>query len=152
VRPVPVGITMEFISLMVDSVDLPTIKFVGAPAAQSDNWHNGVDTALNPLLHYIRSTNTPTTTMISPLATFPRMSSSEEANLILQDIFQYDAEGMNAVLSDLCEQEGIAFDWEANGNEIDNLIIENEDQMVDMYDLYQQAFADETDEDQEVQF
>jgi hypothetical protein len=90
--------------------------------------------------------------MISPLATFPRMSSSEEANLILQDIFQYDAEGMNAVLSDLCEQEGIAFDWEANGNEIDNLIIENEDQMHDMYDLYQQAFADETDEDQEVQF
>lgn len=93
--------------------------------------------------------------MLSPTATFPRMSSSEEANLILQDIFQYDAEGMNAVLADLCEQEGIAFDWEANGNEIDNLIVDNEDQMADMYDLYQQAFADETDEteeDQEIQF
>ena len=62
---------------------------------------------------------------------FPRMSASEEADIILQDIFD-DADTMNAVLADLCEEHGIAFDWDLNGNEIDNLIIDNEDRLLAM--------------------
>lgn len=75
--------------------------------------------------------------MISPLATFPRMSASEESNLILQDVFEYDSEGMNLILGSLCEENGIAYDWELNGDEIDNLIIDNEDLIAHMYQEYQ---------------
>lgn len=75
--------------------------------------------------------------MLSPAATFPRMTASEESNLILQDIFEYDSEGMNTVLGSLCEENGIAFDWDLNGEEIDDLIIENEDLISHMYQEYQ---------------
>lgn len=71
------------------------------------------------------------------MITFPRMTASEESNLILQDIFQYDSDGMNVILNDLCEENGIAFDWDLNGDEIDDLIIENEDEMILMYQNYQ---------------
>lgn len=71
------------------------------------------------------------------MITFPRLTASEESNLILQDIFQYDSDGMNVILNDLCEENGIAFDWDLNGDEIDNLIIENEDEMILMYQNYQ---------------
>ena len=79
--------------------------------------------------------------MLSPNAVFPRMSASEESNLILQDIFQYDAEGMNTVLGSLCEENAIAFDWDLNGEEIDDLIVENEDLMAQMYEGYQNLNA-----------
>lgn len=75
--------------------------------------------------------------MLSPASTFPRMSASEESNAILQDIFQTDAEGMNTVIGTLCEENGIAYDWELNGDEIDDLLIENEDLIVQMYEGYQ---------------
>jgi hypothetical protein len=64
------------------------------------------------------------------------MSASEEANLILQDIFQTDAEGMSNVIGTLCEEIGIAYDWELNGDEIDDLLIENEDLVAQMYEDY----------------
>lgn len=75
--------------------------------------------------------------MLSPASTFPRMSASEESNLILQDIFQSDAEGMNTVMGSLCEENSIAFDWELNGAEIDELLIDNEDLVAQMYESYQ---------------
>jgi ethanolamine utilization protein EutQ (cupin superfamily) len=75
--------------------------------------------------------------MFSPNITFTRMSASEEANLILQDIFQYDSEGMSNVIGTLCEENSIAFDWELNGDEIDDLLIENEDLVSQMYESYQ---------------
>jgi len=75
--------------------------------------------------------------MLYPQATeFPRLTESEEANIILQDTFQYDADGMDAMLQLLCEYDGIAFDWEANGDEIDQLIIDNEDELISMYQSY----------------
>lgn len=74
--------------------------------------------------------------MLSPNAVFPRMSSSEESNLILQDIFQTDSEGMNTVVGSLCEENSIAYDWELNGSEIDELLIDNEDLVAQMYEGY----------------
>lgn len=93
--------------------------------------------------------------MLYPQATtFPRFTASEKANLILQDTFEYDADGMNAMLQQLCEDAGIAFDWDANGEEIDQLIIDNEDELISMYQSYLKvegvAFsADETPETEE---
>lgn len=82
--------------------------------------------------------------------TFPRLSESEESHIILQDIFEYDSDGMNAILEQLCEEEGIAFDWEANGDEIDTLIIDNEDELIAMYQGYLKVEgADETPETEE---
>lgn len=75
--------------------------------------------------------------MLYPQATeFPRLTASEEANIILQDTFQFDADGMDAMLQQLCDDAGIAFDWEANGEEIDKLIIDNEDELISMYQSY----------------
>lgn len=88
-------------------------------------------------------------------ATFPRLTASEESNIILQDIFEYDSDGMNAILGQLCEEEGIAFDWEANGDEIDQLIIGNEDELIAMYQGYLKVEgANETPEteEEEIQF
>lgn len=77
--------------------------------------------------------------MISPVAKFPRLTASEECNLILQDIFEYDKEGMDAVLESLCAEEGIPYDWETVGDEIDNLVIEHEDVIALMYNEYLNA-------------
>jgi len=74
--------------------------------------------------------------MLSPNAVFPRMFASEEANLILQDIFQTDAEGMNTVMGSLCEENSIAYDWDLNGSEINELLIDNEDLVAQMYEGY----------------
>lgn len=79
--------------------------------------------------------------MFAPNATFPRLTASEESNLILQDIFQYDADGMNTVLNDFCEENGIAFDWNLNGDEIDALIIDNEDELITMYQNHQHSLT-----------
>lgn len=81
--------------------------------------------------------------MLYPNATeFPRLTASEEANIILQDIFD-DADTMNDVLHNLCEEAGIAFDWDANGDEIDALIIDNEDRLMDMlHGTTQEALED----------
>jgi hypothetical protein len=73
------------------------------------------------------------------------MTASEECNHILQDIFQYDAEGMNQIVGDLCEEHGIAYDWETNGDEIDNLVIDNEDLLIHLYESSQNV-EDETEE------
>lgn len=64
------------------------------------------------------------------------MSSSEECNYILQDVFEYDSEGMNLILEELCKGNNISFDWETYGNEIDNLVIDNEDALHLMYKDY----------------
>lgn len=74
--------------------------------------------------------------MISPSAQFPRLTASEESDLILKNIFEYDKEGMNFVLESLCAEEGIPYDWETVGDEIDNLVIENEDLIALMYEDY----------------
>lgn len=61
------------------------------------------------------------------------MSSSEECNYILQDVFDCDSEGMNLILEELCKGNNISYDWEKHGNEIDNLVIDNEDALHLMY-------------------
>lgn len=83
--------------------------------------------------------------------TFPRLTASEEAHIILQDIFEYDAEGMNQILGDLCEEHGIAYDWDTNGDEIDNLIIDHEDLIGYLYETAQTSLDPETDETEEVE-
>jgi hypothetical protein len=81
--------------------------------------------------------------MLYPNATeFPRLTASEEANIILQDIFD-DADTMNDVLHNLCEEDGIAFDWDLNGDEIDALIIDNEDRLMTLvHGVPQEALED----------
>lgn len=73
-------------------------------------------------------------------AEFPTLTASEESNLILQDIFEYDLDGMNAVLEAFFADQGIAMDWEINGDEMDDLIVECEDELHTMYQMYRDNF------------
>jgi hypothetical protein len=43
---------------------------------------------------------------------------------------------MNTVVGSLCEENSIAYDWELNGSEIDELLIDNEDLVAQMYEGY----------------
>lgn len=66
------------------------------------------------------------------------LTTAEESNLILSDVFDTDTVGMNDVLNELCEENSIAFDQELNGDEIHSLIIENEDALYTLYADYLQ--------------
>lgn len=65
----------------------------------------------------------------------PTISATEEADLILDDIFDQDYDGQLAVISMLCEQ----FDVEQcpeNQDQIDDLVVEHEDLISKMYQNY----------------
>ena len=64
------------------------------------------------------------------------LTASQESDVILKDIFESDSEGMNAVMQEFCEDEAIALDWELNGPELDELLIENEDRIRVLYSDY----------------
>jgi hypothetical protein len=65
----------------------------------------------------------------------PTLTTTEEADLILDDIFDRDYDGQVAVISMLCDQ----FDIEQcpeNQDQIDDLVVENEDLIAQMYQNY----------------
>ena len=65
------------------------------------------------------------------------LTASQECDVILKDIFEpLDSKGMNAVMQEFCEDEAIALDWELNGPELDELLIENEDHIRVLYSDY----------------
>jgi len=66
---------------------------------------------------------------------FPTLSPTEEADLILDDIFGQDYDGQIAVISLLCDDYGIA-QCPENEDEITDLVIENEDLVAQMYQEY----------------
>jgi hypothetical protein len=55
------------------------------------------------------------------------MTAAEEAASILDDIYDRDTESRDNAVQELCDEAGIANDPEVNGDEINDLIIENED-------------------------
>lgn len=61
------------------------------------------------------------------------MSTQEEAASILQDIYANDDDASYEAINALCEEHGIAYDEEVNGEEIYNLIIDNEDRLLQNY-------------------
>jgi|LauGreDrversion4_2_1035121.scaffolds.fasta_scaffold04348_10 hypothetical protein len=65
----------------------------------------------------------------------PTLTSEEEANLILDDIFDQDYDGQMSVIAGLCDDFGIAHCPE-NEDEVLDLIIENEDLIYRMYQDY----------------
>ena len=71
------------------------------------------------------------------------LTTAEESNLILQDVFDKDSTGMDDIILELCEDNSIAFDWELNGDEIHSLIIENEDALHHVYADYLLDFTRE---------
>ena len=80
-------------------------------------------------------------TFMNATAEFPRLTATEEAELILQDVFGEDEDDIKlSVLEALCSEEGIAFDWDLNGSEIENIIIEREDDLYTMADQYKSLF------------
>jgi hypothetical protein len=65
----------------------------------------------------------------------PTLTTTEEADLILDDIFDQDHDGQLAVISMLCEQ----FDIEQcpeNEDQIEDLVVEHEDLISQMYQNY----------------
>lgn len=66
----------------------------------------------------------------------PKMTIQEEANLIIADIFGNDYANRGHVINDLCEDNGIAYDPDLNGDEINELIVNNEDTIRIMYADY----------------
>ena len=81
-----------------------------------------------------------TTPQMNATAEFPTLTASEESNLILQDVFECDQDGMNAVLEAFFADQGIAMDWDLNGDEMDDLIIEHEDELHTMYQMFRDSF------------
>ena len=65
----------------------------------------------------------------------PTLTATEEADLILDDIFEQDYDGQISVISQLCDYFGIALCPE-NEDEIEDLVIENEDLIARMYQDY----------------
>ncbi len=65
----------------------------------------------------------------------PTLSPTEEADLILDDIFDQDYDGQISVISLLCNDYGIA-QCPENEDEITDLVIENEDLIAQMYQEY----------------
>jgi hypothetical protein len=65
----------------------------------------------------------------------PTLTAEEEANLILDDIFDQDYDGQMAVIAELCDDYGIA-QCPENEDEITDLVIENEDLVAQMYQDY----------------
>lgn len=75
------------------------------------------------------------------------MTPQEEAESILDDIYGTDYESRNGAINELCADAGIANDPDLNGEEIHDLIIENEDLMRANYvdDSYGQGLVDPID-------
>jgi len=65
----------------------------------------------------------------------PTLTTTEEVDLILDDIFDQDYDGQIAVIAQLCEEFGIA-QCPENEEEIQDLVIENEDLISQMYQDY----------------
>ena len=65
----------------------------------------------------------------------PTLTTTEEADLILDDIFEHDYDGQISVISQLCDDFGIA-QCPENVDEIEDLVIENEDLIAQMYQDY----------------
>lgn len=65
----------------------------------------------------------------------PVLTATEEADLILNDIFDHDYDGQLAVISMLCEQYDIE-QCPENEDQIEDLVIENEDLIAQMYQNY----------------
>lgn len=65
----------------------------------------------------------------------PTLTAAEEVDLILDDIFDQDYDAQVAVIAQLCEEFGIA-QCPENEEEIQDLVIENEDLISQMYQDY----------------
>jgi hypothetical protein len=63
-------------------------------------------------------------------AEFPVLSLIEEANGVLEDIYGEDSEAARVAVEELAEAAGIAVDWDINGDELANLILDNEDELL----------------------
>jgi hypothetical protein len=72
----------------------------------------------------------------------PQMTIQEEADLIIVDIFGDDYSNRGLVIQELCEDNGIAYDPDLNGEEINNLIVDNEDTLRIMYTDYLYTLKD----------
>lgn len=82
---------------------------------------------------------------------FPRLTATEEAELILQDVFDEDETDIKlSVIEALCAEEGIPFKWQkikgtndkelAHWDDIVEAIIEREDDLYLMADSYRNTF------------
>lgn len=71
----------------------------------------------------------------SQIMSIPTLTAAEEVDLILDDIFDQDYDGQVAVIAQLCEEFGIA-QCPENEEEIQDLVIENEDLISQMYQDY----------------
>ena len=65
----------------------------------------------------------------------PTLTTQEEVDLILDDIFDQDYDGQIAVISQLCDDFGVA-QCPENEDEIQDLIVEHEDLVESMYKNY----------------
>jgi len=65
----------------------------------------------------------------------PTLTTQEEVDLILDDIFDQDYDGQIAVIAQLCDDFGVA-QCPENEDEIQDLIIEHEDLIESMYKNY----------------
>jgi hypothetical protein len=65
----------------------------------------------------------------------PTLTTTEEADLILDDIFGQDHDGQLAVIFMLCEQFDIEQSPE-NEDKIEDLVVEHEDLIAKMYQNY----------------
>jgi len=65
----------------------------------------------------------------------PTLTTQEEVDLILDDIFDQDYDGQVAVIAQLCDDFGVA-QCPENEDEIQDLIVEHEDLVESMYKNY----------------
>ena len=65
----------------------------------------------------------------------PTLTTQEEVDLILDDIFDQDYDGQIAVIAQLCDDFGVA-QCPENEDEIQDLIVEHEDLVESMYKNY----------------
>ena len=65
----------------------------------------------------------------------PTLTTQEEVDLILDDIFDQDYDGQIAVIAQLCDDFGVA-QCPENEEEIQDLIVEHEDLIESMYKNY----------------
>ena len=73
--------------------------------------------------------------ILSQIMSIPTLTAAEEVDLILDDIFDQDYDGQVAVIAQLCEEFDIA-QCPENEEEIQDLVIENEDLISQMYQDY----------------
>lgn len=63
------------------------------------------------------------------------LTANQEAELIILDVFNTDEAGKEYCMNILCEQEGVNMS-DMTSDEVDNLIIEFEDELHHLYNLY----------------